>query len=214
MHGKAAGLIILLFGLSTCAFAQKNDIGFSVGAVATSNQQTVFVGILCPVNVPNCGGPFNSSTSTGVAFEGAYTRQIFNFGGASSLGLELPFVGVPGRDVNTNLLGVPFSKASQSSLFFTPSARVKFLPSRAVSPFFSIGGGLAHYGVANAGSTNRGALQFGGGLDFKTPLPHLRIRAEARDFWARGMTESSSITHASPERQHNVFAGAGIVVRF
>jgi hypothetical protein len=225
MHRKIAGLIVLLFAVSTPVLAQKNDVSFSIGAVATSSQTTIFVGLFCTIGNPNCGGPFNTSTSAGVAFEGAYARQVFNLGGAASLGVELPLVGVPGRDLNVKLLGVPLTTFSQSSLFFTPSARIKFLPSSPVSPFFSLGGGLAHHGGgvnqgifqfgSGAGSAiNRGALQFGGGVDFKTPLPHIGLRVEVRDFWARGFDESTGNTQVSPERQHNIFAGGGIVFRF
>jgi len=64
------------------------------------------------------------------------------------------------------------------------------------------------------GSQTRGAFQFGGGLDFKTPLPHIGLRAEVRDFWARGINESGGIAQVSPERQHNLFAGGGIVIKF
>jgi hypothetical protein len=211
----------LLFAVSTFALAQKNEVSLSVGAVATPDQQIVEIGLTCPVGFPNCGGPLNTSTSTGVAFAGSYTRQLFNFH-IASLGVEFPIVGVPSRDETSQFIGAvpvglpPFvtqpRTVSESSVFFTPSARIKFLPSRAVSPFFSIGGGWAHFETTS--SINRGALQFGGGVDFKTPLPHIGIRAEARDFWARRFAESGGIVQVSPERLHNVFAGAGIVFKF
>ena len=213
MQGKKVGFIVLWFALSTFALAQKNEFSLSVGAVATSDQQTTFRGITCPVGFPNCAGPFNTSTSTGVAFEGVYTRRLFNFH-VASVGVEFPILGIPSRDVTTDrtpIGALPFT-VSQWSIFFTPSVQVRLLPSSHISPFFSLGGGLAHHDAA--GSINRGALQFGGGLDFKTPLPHLAIRAEIRDFWARGFAEGSPISQVSPERLHNVFAGAGIVFKF
>jgi len=211
MHWKIAGFIVLfLFAFSSLTPAQKNEVSLSVGAVATSDQQTTFGGLTCPINFPNCNGPFTTRFSTNVALEGAYTREIFNFH-VASLGAEFPIVGVPHQDV-TLVVNGRTTAASQSSLFFTPSARIKFLPSGPISPFFSLGGGLAHHDAG--GSVTRGALQFGGGVDFKTPLPHLAIRAEVRDFWARGINESSVISHVTPERQHNVFGGAGIVFKF
>lgn len=212
MHFKIAGVVGFFLAVSTVTLAQKNEVSISVGAVATSDQQTQFLGITCPVNFPTCAGPFHFSTSTGVAFEGDYTRQIFNFH-VASVGAEFPLLGVPSRDVNTSAIGFPSSKFSLSSLFFTPSARIKFLPSGAISPFFSLGGGLAHYEAAS--SVNRGALQFGGGADFKTPLPHFAIRLEVRDFWAKGLNDSSSGNPSvKPERLHNVFGGGGVVFKF
>ena len=211
MHFKIA-VVVLLFAFSTLALAQKNEVSVSVGAVATSDQQTQFLGIICPFNFPTCAGPFHFNTSTGVAFEGNYARQIFNFH-LASVGVEFPLLGVPSRDVNTSAAGFPSGKFSLSSLFFTPSARIKILPSGAISPFFSLGGGLAHYEAA--GSTNHGALQFGGGADFKTPLPHFAIRLEVRDFWARGLNDGSSGNPSvKPERLHNVFGGGGVVFKF
>ena len=129
----------------------------------------------------------------------------------ASLGAEFPIVGVPRQDVSTTFNGFLVS-THQSALFFTPSARIKFLPSGAISPFLSLGGGLAHHDAA--ASVTRGALQFGGGVDFKTPLPHLGIRAEVRDFWARSLLEGTGLTRVTPERQHNIFGGAGLVIRF
>jgi hypothetical protein len=215
MQRKIAVLITLLFAVSIPTFAQKNEVSVSAGVVATSDQTTTLVGVTCPVLFPTCAGPFKESTRTSVALEGAYTRQIFKFGSGVSLGLELPLVGVPSRDVRTRILGVPSNISSVSSLFFTPSARIKFLESHPVSPFFSVGGGLAHYGIdGSLGSRTRGAFQFGGGLDFKTPLPHIGIRAEVRDFWARSTGESGGIVQVSPERQHNIFAGGGVVFKF
>jgi len=211
MHFKIAGVVSLLLAFSTVALAQKNEVSLSVGAVTTSDQKAQLLGVTCPVGVPNCAGPFTTSTSTGVAFEGNYSRQIFNFH-LASVGVEFPLLGVPSRDLTSQFIGGVRSGGSLSSVFFTPSARIKLLPSGAISPFFSLGGGLAHYEAAS--SINRGALQFGGGADFKTPLPHFAIRLEVRDFWARGLAESSGNFRVTPERLHNLFGGGGVVFKF
>lgn len=206
MHWKTASFVVLMFALSPLVLAQKNEVSLSAGALATSDQQA----FACFINLPTCIGPINAHFSTSVALEANYVRQIFNFR-VASLGVEFPMVGVPRQDVTTTFNGIILA-AHQSSFFFTPSARIKFLPSGAVSPFLSLGGGLAHH--ESAGSVTGGALQFGGGVDFKTPLPHLGVRAEVRDFWASGLQESSSFLRITPERQHNLFAGAGLVIRF
>ena len=196
MHWKTAGLVVLLFALSPFALAQKNEVSLSAGAIGTSDQQA----FACFVNIPTCNGPFNTTFSTSLALEADYVRQVFNFR-VASLGAEFPIVGVPRQDVSTTFDRFLVT-AHQSSWFFTPSARIKFLPSGPISPFLSLGGGLAHH--EGAGSRTRGALQFGGGVDFKTPLPHFGIRAE----------ESSAFTRVTPERQHNLFGAAGLVFKF
>ena len=69
---------------------------------------------------------------------------------------------------------------------------------------------------------NPGALQFGGGVDFKTGVPHLGLRAEARDFWSGRASESllevsaSSILHVASvtASAHHLFVGGGVVLRF
>jgi hypothetical protein len=211
MRSYASALVIILLSLSTYSFAQKNELALTVGGTVSTSQQTTFVGLTCLVNV-QCNGPFKSSTGTGVAFAADYTRQIFNFR-AVSLGAEFPLVGAPHRDVTTVGPGLPAVVAfSQSSVFFTPSVRIKFVPSSPISPFFSIGGGLARLQVGNA--VDRGALQYGGGVDFRTPLRHLAVRAEIRDFRSIGLNENSGLTLVSPAHQNNLFAGAGIVLKF
>jgi hypothetical protein len=230
MNARHSALIIILcFVLSTFALAQKNEVSFSVGALHSSDQteSVTFPGF--PPTFP----ALNTSTNTGVAFEGNYARQLFNFR-AGSLDVEFPLVGAPSRDVALNTLGVNLPGAlSTTALFFTPSVRIKLLHSSPISPFFSVGGGLAHFGStfnivtpaifpgvptlpssSVSSSTNHGVLQFGGGLDFKTPLPHLALRAEVRDFWAVGVIQPGTFVQVSPERQHNIFASGGVVFKF
>jgi len=226
MHSRAAGpsiLFILLCALATCASAQKNELSFTIGAIHSSSQQITSTPIICPATFPNCNNLFNFkfSTNVGVAFEGTYTRQLFTFSGAS-LDLEIPVVRTLSRGSTFSFSPGPIPvdsfAPSVSSLFFTPSARVKFFHSSPISPFVSVGGGLAHlvesFPIGSSFSKNNGVLQFGGGADFKTPLPHLAVRAEVRDFWAQGIVKSSVGSQVSPEHQHNVFAGGGVVFRF
>src|SRR5258708_30640348 len=173
---KAAFLFVFGFLLSAFVFAQKNEISFSVGAIHSSDQQTTIVDVPCPVSVPNCN-QFSTSPNLGVALEGAFTRQLFTFG-KSSLDFELPLVGVPSHDVTTRIPSNSFSvSASTWSLFFTPSARVKFFHSSPVSPLLSIEGALPH--KAAGGRTNIGAVRSAGGGGVKSPVTHVPTRAKS-----------------------------------
>jgi hypothetical protein len=143
-------------------------------------------------------------TRAGVAIEGTLAHRLFNLH-LASLHLELPVLGVPSRDVNGAFSG------SYSSIFFTPGLRVKFsLPG--ISPFVSVGGGLAHLSnsasltnsISNSSTT--GAFQVGGGIDVKTPIPFLGLRGEVREFY------TGRPNFATP--QNNLFVGGGIVFRF
>jgi hypothetical protein len=81
-----------------------------------------------------------------------------------------------------------------------------------------VGGGFAHYHVTDE-TSERGALQFGGGFDFKTGIPLLGFRIEARDFVTGqpnfGIIESTfQQSQKDSGHRHNVFAGGGVVLHF
>ena len=114
-----------------------------------------------------------------------------------------------------------------SSIFFTPSLKLKFLPGAPIAPFLSLGSRLAHFDASfdttapnPTGSglisvpvnTSRitGAFQAGAGLDIRTPIPVLGLRVEGGEFRA-GDPDPGFTFEPS---HHNVFMGAGIVLRF
>ena len=131
---------------------------------------------------------------------------------------------MPGHSVN-EVIGVstlpsPITTSTSSSWFFlTPSARVKFFPSARISPWVTFGGGWARL-TEGATTTNTGALQFGGGVDVRTGLPHLKLRFEVRDFWSPGALHPQPLATVpfssvvSPYHQHHLFASGGIVLTF
>jgi hypothetical protein len=214
-------VLVLMLGLcsfSTLLFAQNNELSVSVGGVFATGQNTTSVfPTLCPVTLPNCN-VFTSSivNHSGVAFMGNFSRRITAFGPAA-LYVEAPVVVGPDRNSDVTfrsatLLGNVVTLTS-SSLFFTPAVKVKFLDSSRFAPFATVGGGLAHVGF-NTNTRNTGALQFGGGLDFKSPIPHMGFRAEVRDFFSGSSVQGSSFTQVSPAHQHVVFAGGGVFVKF
>ncbi len=164
----------------------------------------------CTTLDPNCGAPFK--TSTALALEGDFAHRFLNLH-LASLSLEFPIVGVSNRDTEHTLLnpGTLNSTESYSQIFFTPSVKLKVaLP--LISPFVSAGGGFSHFGSvklssgASVGGSTKGALQFGGGVDLGTPIPHLGLRGEVREFYTARPDFSSS--------QHNLLVGAGAVLRF
>jgi len=137
--------------------------------------------------------------------------------GLWSLALEVPFVVDPVEDVHSAQDVTP---KQYSSFFVTPAARLNVLPDLAVSPWVSFGGGFGHFsesstlefGGPNPGKTGTttGVLQGGLGLDVRI-FGHFSMRAEGRDFWS-GVPQLNVNTGKS--RQHNIFAGGGIVWHF
>ena len=222
-------LFISALILSSCGFlfGQRSEASFSVGGIFTSDQNTTTtLAIACPVTQPNCNiFRTHFQTDTGVAIEGSYAFRVIGLG-VASLYAEFPVVGVPGRNVNVTIdnggIASSTTPISESAFFFTPSAKLKILPAAPISPFVSVGGGLAHFnaklaGTSSESSQNFGALQYGGGLDFKTPLPLLSFRVEARDYYSYsvlGGTSSIGGIATSPQRLHHLFAGGGLVLHF
>jgi hypothetical protein len=101
----------------------------------------------------------------------------------------------------------------RTSTWYLPEVERCSSSERIVSPFLTVGGGLAHLGLGS-GNRNTGALQFGGGADFNSPIRHLGFRAEVHDFFAPKTFESSPLTQVTAADQHTIFAGGGVVFRF
>jgi len=196
---KRRFVVLLVFFFTACAaFAQSNDVAVSFGGTFAPGAQGSAICeaiLVCPV------GDVSRSVDPGFAIEGTYAHRVANFK-AASLHLELPFMFSPTR--KSEFLGPDFS-----TFFFTPSLRLKFLPSSGVSPFVSAGGGLGRFKQGST-SDNHGAFQVGGGVDFKTHLPLLGFRIETRDFVA-GPPSFSSLTNG---HLNNLFVGGGIVLHF
>ena len=190
------------------AFGQKADVALTAGASFASEAHEVqnFICFTGP-----CPAPLTLSTRRQVFLEGTGAVRLKDFK-AASLHLELPVGFIPATGFD-NFIGIRIT-----SLFITPSLRVKFLPRSAISPFLSAGGGFGHYHVTDE-TSERGALQFGGGLDFKTGIPLLGFPIEARDFVTGqpnfGIIESTfQQSQKDTGHRHNVFAGGGLMLRF
>ena len=234
MTKKALVVVSLLVAVSVYGVAQKNEISFVVGGTF-SPDGTAFLkesGVICVVGMPNCATVRDTaSINTKIGIEGVYGRRIIG-SKLASFYLELPVLSVPSREVHpaplftgTTLFPpslLPFSPRDFSSIFVTPSVKIKLFPAAAVAPFVSAGGGFAHYSsttqlfisgaaVSSRTSNTTGAFQVGGGVDIKTPLPHVGLRGEVREFWTGrpDFTSGTSLNH-----HHNLFAGGGIVFHF
>lgn len=167
------------------------------------------------------GGLFSSnqsfSISTTAAVEGSAAFRMVHVP-LASLYFELPIAA--GLDTSarapTGVLlcnGCGANAPSVSSLFVAPGLKLKLGALLPVSPFFTAGVGVAHFrassGASGTTSTNNALVQFGGGLDLKI-APFVGLRGEVRDYYS-GVP---SFTGGFSGRQHNVLAGAGIVLRF
>jgi hypothetical protein len=196
-RSRFAVLLVFLL-IASASFAQSNDVAvsfggtFSPGAEGPAQCEAI---LTCPVGI------VSRSVDPGLSLEGTYAHRLANFR-VVSLHLELPFMSSPTR--KSEFLGSNFS-----TFFFTPSLRLKFLPSSGVSPFVSAGGGLGRFKEGST-SDNHGAFQVGGGLDFKTRLPLLGFRIETRDFIA-GAPSFSTLTN---NHLNNLFVGGGITLHF
>ena len=200
------GALVALCTFVTQATAQKNELSGILGRTFISNQ-----GIQ--------GAPSYDPElrfGNGLTFEVNYARRVMD-AGLFSLALEVPFVVDPVEDLHAAQNLIP---KQYSSFFVTPAARLNAFPDQAVSPWVSLGGGFGHFsesstlefGGANPGKTGTttGVLQAGLGLDVRLS-GHFSLRGEGRDFWS-GVPQLNVDTGKS--RQHNIFAGGGIVWHF
>jgi hypothetical protein len=200
------GALVAVCTFVAPAAAQKNELSGILGRTFIADQ-----GIpSAPSYDPNL------HFGNGLTFEVNYARQVLE-GNVWSIALEVPFVVDPVEKVHSAQDVTP---KQYSSFFVTPAARISVFPEQAVSPWVSFGGGFGHFnesstlqfGGANPGKTgtSTGVLQGGVGLDVKI-YKHLTLRGEGRDFWS-GVPQLNVDTGKS--RQHNIFAGGGIVWHF
>ncbi|HEX7285410.1 MAG TPA: hypothetical protein VF532_04470 [Candidatus Angelobacter sp.] len=199
----AAALIFL----PAVLHAQSNELSATVGVAFSPDAKgflTCGEAIICGIPPGTIG---NISYGFGFSWQATYAHRLANFH-AASLYLELPAVGSPSRTGPG-----PFPAPSEfSTIFFTPSAQFKFLPDAWVSPFASAGGGFGHFRTGSS-SANSGAVQLGGGVDFRTPLRVLGVRAELRDF-ITGRPNMAAFNGFTSNHFQHMFAGAGVVVKF
>jgi hypothetical protein len=212
-------LICSLTLFSAPVTAQKLDASFEMGGTAfTSDAQAQVPGTCLP---SPCKFPTTRFiTGNDIYFAGTLALRLLNVH-LISFHLEVPVVAAPSAALTEiNKAGGKFEGGKISSLYVTPSLRLKFAPGAPLSPFASVGGGWARYKINSFDSSiNKAALQFGGGVDIKTRFPLLGFRAEVRDFVtdqpdfvAFSLQPPGSQTISS--HRHNVLVGAGVVLHF
>ncbi len=193
-----------------------------LGASAAAQQKNELAGIIGRTFISDQGVKGISTFDTtlhsgnGLTFEVNYGRRILG-GDFAALTFEVPFVVNPDEDVHFSVNLIP---GDYNSYFVTPSVRANVFASSGISPWISLGGGFGHFsessrlefGGKNPGKTGTttGVFQIGGGLDVKI-YKSLRLRGEIRDFDS-GVPQLNVNTGKS--RQHNLFAGGGVVWRF
>lgn len=185
----------------------KNELAATIGRSFISNQ-----------GVPNSGLP-NSNVHFGpsLSFEVNYVRTIRALAWGD-LSVEVPAIFNPDEDLNYGANQVP---EQYSSVFVTPSARLRVIPDLAFSPWISFGAGVGHFQASrtlvfsgiNTGSRIKttAVLQGGVGMDVRLPIRSLKFRIEARDDWSG---EAPINVNTGKSRQHNYYVGGGIVYRF
>ena len=199
-------LLMMIFAFAPAVFAQEHELALLIGRLKPSDRTL----------------QLNPLPAVDAAFSGAATYQI-NYanriinGEVASLHFEIEITGAPRTGVKSSNVLLP---RTYSTLIFTPGLKLKVFPRGGFSPYLVSGVGLGRFsqsstlinGSPNTGdrSNNSFVFNFGGGVDVNVLGP-LSVRGEARDF----MTGTPSFsTPFLNDRQHNLFVGAGIVLKF
>jgi hypothetical protein len=197
---NALFLLVLVIAISLAAAAQDNDFAVVAGAKFT---------------------PSTSSSSATVtvnrsaAFEASFAHKFKGFS-LASLQLEVPIMAAPNATIRSSNF---FASKSYNSIYFTPGIRLRFASDAPASPWVAVGGGLARFssspvsvsgGNTSASGALKGAVDAGGGLDIKVPHVPVTFRVEAREYFSG----APNLNIPKLNLHNNVFAGAGIVLRF
>jgi opacity protein-like surface antigen len=202
----ATFITVMILGIGAAA-QDKNELAGTIGRTFIADQGVSGTSLL----------NHTIHSGNGLTFEVDYGRHILGNGNFLQLTLEVPAVFNPDEDLNYGDNVIP---ESYSSFFVAPGARLNVFADTAISPWVSFGGGFGHFkesnnlvfGGKNPGSTGTttGVFQFGAGLDVKVSHS-LSVRGELRDFDS-GVPQLNVNTGKS--RQHNIYAGGGIVWHF
>jgi hypothetical protein len=198
-----AVVLFILLGAGS-ASAQKHEVSFLFGAISTGDKD-----FFLPT-------PGQFRVGHGLTYTAGYATRLVD-AKLAALYLEIPLVATPSTDINSSNALAPRNYAS---LFITPGVKLKLLPGGDFSPYAFIGGGYARFsesetllnGQSNTGArgTNRGAVDFGGGIDVRL-FPYISVRGEVRDFYSGTPRLNVDLVK---DKQHNVVVSGGLVLRF
>jgi len=201
--------VVTMLAVSAVAQDEKNEVGGMIGRVFISDQGIQNATYFDPI----------IHSGKGLTVEGEYARR-FLVTPIYSLSGEVVAAYNPDEDLNAGDYGNSVVPSDYKQLFVTPAARLNLFPTTAVSPWVSLGGGVAHfsesktliYGGTNpGGSKTSGVLEAGVGLDVKV-WKKLSVRLDVRDFWSG--EPDFPLAPTGKSRQHNYFVGGGAFWRF
>src|SRR5262249_10749254 len=132
---RIAMLVCVMALVPASSLAQANEFAFVVGGTASPDSSIPF---------PNISTRTPLKIDTGITYEGVFSHRLLNFGVVSAY-LELPIVGSPSRTITAQNIAT----RDFSSIFFTPSLKLKLWPVAGIAPFFSVGGGFAHFNTTS-----------------------------------------------------------------
>ena len=197
-------LLLLIFVCAPAIFAQEHELALLVGRLKASDRTLDSV------------APVKAAFDGAVTYQINYANRMVN-GEIASLHWELAIIAAPRTGVKSSNVLLP---RTYSTLMFTPGLKLKVFPGGGFSPYLVGGAGLGRFSQSGTninGSPNTGdrsntsfVFNYGGGVDLNVLGP-LSVRGEVRDF----MTGTPSFsTPFLNDRQHNLFVGVGIVVRW
>jgi hypothetical protein len=204
-------LMALIFLSTSLLWAQakeeNNQLGLMIGAEFIPDHSTA--------TVPSVAVKIGNSE----VFQLNFAHRLI--GTDTQLWFEVPAAAGPSHSVRSDNPNTPNSLAT---FYATPSFRLNLAVQRRFSPWLSFGGGYALFegserlrnGLDNVDRfTSGGALQFGGGVDIRTPIKVLTpigLRGEVRDFYSFDTLDFT--TPIRNDRQHNVIVSGGFIMRF
>jgi opacity protein-like surface antigen len=201
-----SALMLTLFSFAPTVLAQEHELALLVGRLKPSDRSLS----LNPV------GTVEATFSGAAAYQFNYANRIVN-GEVASMHVELAITGAPRTGVKSSNVLLP---RTYSTLIFTPGLKLKLLPGGGFSPYLVSGVGLGRFSQSSTninGSPNTAdrsntsfVFNYGGGVDLNVLGP-ISVRLEARDFMTGTPSFSSPFLN---DRQHNLYVGAGIVVRW
>jgi opacity protein-like surface antigen len=196
--GDMAGMRIIPLCLFFSSFlaAQQHEFGFLLGGLLANARGTVRL-------------------TSGTAYQFNYGYRLAGGDKPVALYGEVHFLANPQRIVGS---GVVTATRDVATIYLTPGLRLKFFPSRRVSPYATAGAGWALYeqsrnqlnGEPNPAprTVNKGTFMYGAGVDFNV-VRHFALRGEIRDFYSGNPALNIPGLRGG---QHNVVVSGGFVL--